>query len=123
MSRSKRLEARRRVLIERCAAQRLELEERLADLNPLAVLRAAGAGQGRPALPHPLALALVLAGLLFLGRTRKIVTVVLWARSVLSLAGRVAQIAHLVTQLRAPRAGREEHGAVSAGSGAGAAER
>ena len=123
MSRRKKLEARRRVLIERCTAQRAELAARFAELNPLAVLRGAGGGHGAPPLAYPLAWAAALVGLLLLGRTRRIVKVVLWARSALSLAGRVAQIAHLVTQLRAPRAGREEHGAVSAGSAAGAAER
>jgi hypothetical protein len=116
VSRVQQLEARRRVLIARCAAQRVELAERLAELDPLTLLRAVGAGHGTPGLRHPLAWAAALAGLLFLGRTREILTFVLWMRSALSLAGRVAQIVRLVTQLRAPSAGGEEHTPLSAGS-------
>jgi hypothetical protein len=116
VSRVKQLEARRRVLIARCAAQRVELAERLAELDPLTLLRGVGAGHGRPALRHPLAWAAVLAGLLFLGRTREVLTFVLWVRSALSLAGRVAQIVRGVTELRAVRADREEHTPVSTGT-------
>ena len=121
MSRVKQLEARRRVLIARCAAQRVELAERLAELNPLTLLLGVGASHGRPGLRHPLAWAAALAGLLFLGRTREVLTFVLWARSALSLAGRIAQLVRLVTDLRAPRAGREEHAPVSADTGTASA--
>jgi hypothetical protein len=108
VSRLKQLEARRRVLLARCAAQRVELAERLGELDPLTVLRGAGGGgSGISALRHPLAWAAALAGLLFLGRTREVLTFVLWVRSALSLAGRVAQIVRLATQLRSPRAERE----------------
>ena len=55
MSRLKQLEARRRVLIERCALQRVELGERLAELDPLTMLRRAGGAYAGPALRHPLA--------------------------------------------------------------------
>lgn len=107
MSRLRHLEARRRVLIERCAVQRLELGERLAELDPLTMLRGVGAAYAGPALRHPLAWAAALAGLLFLGRTRELLTFVLWTRSALSLVARVMQIARLASRLRGPRAAPE----------------
>jgi hypothetical protein len=104
MSRLKQLEARRRVLLRRSEEEREELAARLAALNPLTVLHdpAQGAAAGR--LRHPLAWAAALAGLLLLGRTREVLTFVLWARSALALAGRAAHVVRLLTQLRAPRA-------------------
>lgn len=107
MSRLEQLKARRRVLIERCADERLELAERLAELDPFAMLRGSGDARGAGALRNPLAWAAALAALLFIGRTREVVTFVLWVRSALSVAGRVAQLVRLVTQMRAPRAGRD----------------
>jgi hypothetical protein len=103
MSRLEQLKARRRVLIERCASERIELAERLAELDPFTLLRGAGAGGGAGALRNPLAWAAGLAALLFIGRTREVLTLVLWVRSALSVAGRVAQLVRLVTQMRAPR--------------------
>jgi hypothetical protein len=105
MSRMQQLKARRRVLVERCGTERIELAERLAELDPFTMLRGSGSA-GAGALRHPLAWAAALAALLFLGRTREVVTFVLWVRSALSVAGRVAQLLRLVTQLRAPRASR-----------------
>ena len=93
MSRIRELEARRRILLERCEVQRAALGARCADLNPLAFLRP-GPGSGRGPLRHPLAWAGTLAALLFLGRTRE----------VLSIAGRAAQLLRAVSQLRGPRA-------------------
>jgi hypothetical protein len=104
MSRLQQLEARRRVLIERCEAQRAELGTRLAALDPFALLVGARAGPDAPRVRHPLAWAAALAGLLLLGRTREVLTFVLWVRSALALAGRAAQLVRLITQLRAPRA-------------------
>lgn len=103
MSRLKQLQARRRVLLARCAAERVELAERLADLDPFTLLRGAATGRGAAALRNPLAWVAGLAALLFLGRTREIVTFVLWVRSALSLAGRAAQLLRALTQLRAQR--------------------
>lgn len=104
MSRIKELEARRRELIRRCDAQRAELGARLGDLNPLALLRR---GPGRGIGRHPLAWAAALAALLMLGRTRQVLTFTLWLRSALSLAGRVAQLVRLVSELRGSRASAE----------------
>jgi hypothetical protein len=47
-----------------------------------------------------------LAGMLLLGRTREVLTFVLWVRSALALAARAAHLVRLLMQLRAPRAGR-----------------
>ena len=104
MSRLKQLETRRRVLVRRSEEQREELAARLAALNPLSVLRGSAQGAVSGRLRHPLAWAAALAGMLFLGRTREILTFVLWIRSALALAGRAAHVARLLTQLRAPRA-------------------
>lgn len=100
----KQLEARRRVLLRRCEQQREELTARLAQLSPAAVLRASAEGSAAGKLRHPLAWAAALAGLLFLGRTREVLTFVLWIRSALALAGRAAHLVRLLTQLRASRA-------------------
>ncbi|HLY51929.1 MAG TPA: hypothetical protein VKQ31_02865 [Steroidobacteraceae bacterium] len=102
MRRIKELEARRRVLLALCEVQRAQLDARVADLNPLALLRGA-AGAVRGPL-RPLAWVAVVAGLLFLGRTRKVLTFTLWLRSALSIAGRAAQLVRVVSQLRGPRA-------------------
>lgn len=104
MSRLKQLEARRRVLVRRCEEQREELAARLGALNPVSVLRGSARSAVSGRLRHPLAWAAALAGMLFLGRTREVLTFVLWIRSALALAGRAAQVVRLLTQLRAPRA-------------------
>jgi hypothetical protein len=104
VSRLKQLEARRRTLLRRCEAQREELAARLAQLNPLSALRLSADGSALGKLRHPLAWAAGVAGLLFLGRTREVLTFVLWIRSALALAGRAAHLVRLVTQRRASRA-------------------
>jgi hypothetical protein len=101
MSRLKQLEARRRALLARSAEQREELAARLAQLNPGTVLQGSALSQ----LRHPLAWGAALAGMLLLRRTREVVTVILWIRTALALAGRGAQLLRLLTELRAPRAG------------------
>lgn len=100
MSRLRQLEARRRALLERCDEQREELAERLAQLNPGTVLQGSGIGQ----LRHPLAWAGALAGMLLLRRTREVLTFILWARTAVGLASRVANLLRLLTQPRATRA-------------------
>ena len=104
MSRLQQLEARRRMLLRRCEAQRDELAARLAQLTPGAVLRGAADAAGIAPLRHPLAWAAALAAMLFFGRTREVLTFVMWVRSALALAGRAARLARLIGQLRAPRA-------------------
>ncbi|HVH84603.1 MAG TPA: hypothetical protein VM713_09830 [Steroidobacteraceae bacterium] len=105
MSRLKQLEARRRMLLRRSGEQREELAARLAELTPGAVLRGAVDAAAIGTLRHPLAWAAALAGMLFLGRTREVLTFVLWVRSALALAGRAAHVVRLLTRLGAPRAG------------------
>jgi hypothetical protein len=106
MSRLKQLEARRHVLLARCDEQRDELAVRLKELDPVTVLRGAGAGGALAGLRHPLAWAAALAGLLLIGRTRQVLTFILWVRAALGVAGRAAHLVRTLMQLRAPRAGR-----------------
>lgn len=91
MNRLKELEARRRALLERCDAQRAELGARLADLAPFGV---------RGVLRNPLTWMAAVAGMLFLGRTRQVLTFTLWLRSALSIAGRAARLVRTLSQLR-----------------------
>ena len=91
MNRLKELEARRRALLERCDAQRAELGARLAELTPFGV---------RGVLRNPLTWIAAVAGMLFLGRTREVLTLTLWLRSALSIAGRAARLVRVVSQLR-----------------------
>jgi hypothetical protein len=106
VSRIRELEERRRMLIERSEQQRVDLAARLGQLDALSLLRGAPAGHhGGPRLRRPFAWAAAVAGLLLLGRTRELVTFVLWIRSALSLAARAAHILRLIGQLRSPRAG------------------
>jgi hypothetical protein len=99
----KQLEARRHALLERCAEQRDELAARLAQLDPARVLRGSAHGSTSALPRHPLAWAAALGGLLLLGRTREVLTFILWIRSALALAGRAAQLVRLLTELRTPR--------------------
>jgi hypothetical protein len=94
------------VLLALCETQRVELGERVADLNPLTALRGAAAGIRGPL--RPLAWMAAVAGLLFLGRTRKLLTLTLWLRSALSIAGSAAQLVRVVSGARASRAERPE---------------
>jgi hypothetical protein len=100
MSRLKQLEARRRVLLGRCEEQREELAARMAQLSPAALLHDSGITR----LGHPLAWAAALAAMLLFGRTRKVLTAVLWVRSVLAFARRASQLVGLLRQARAARA-------------------
>lgn len=104
MSRLKQLEARRQALLERSAQQREALAARLAALDPVRVWRGSAEGAASGRLRHPLAWAVALAGMLVLGRTREVLTFVLWIRSALALAGRAAHLVRLLTQPRTPRA-------------------
>lgn len=101
MSRLRQLEARRRVLLGRCDEQREELAARLAALSPATLLQGSGLAQ----LRNPLALAAAFVALLYFGRTRKVLTVILWMRSALGFARRARQLVRLLTQARAARAG------------------
>jgi hypothetical protein len=108
MSRRAELEARRRTLLERCDVQRAELTRQLTQLRAAGVLGLAplGAGAARAggnATRHPLAWALAIGAILLLGRTREVLKILVWARTALALASRVAQVVRLVASWRAPR--------------------
>lgn len=109
MSRLKDLEARRRLLLERCDEQRDELAARLAQLTPGALLRNATDVAAFGKLRHPLAWLAAAAGLLFFGRAREVLTFVLWMRSAVALAGRAVQLVRLFSETRPARAPRADH--------------
>lgn len=108
MTRIAELEARRRMLIARCEAQRVELAQRMAQLHQLSrpgtLAAGADGGLGAPAR-HPLAWIGVLGALMLLGRTREVLKLLVWARTALAVASRAAQLMRLVRDLRRRRAG------------------
>jgi hypothetical protein len=103
------LAQRRRVLLARCDAQRIELEWRVEQVRqfPRNWLRArttgavgaASLGAGR----HPLAWLVAVGGLMLLGRTREVLTLMVWARSALTLVSRATQVLSLLGALRKAR--------------------
>ena len=103
MTRMTDLQARRRALLARSAQQRVELAQRLAVLRPHQ-MRAAGAA-AQYAARHPLAWIAVLAGLMLTRRTRQVLSLLMFARSAVTLATRAAQLLRLIGQARAPRSG------------------
>jgi hypothetical protein len=100
------LEARRVALLQRCAEQRVELGTRISFLReaPWRWLRGSGGGDAAfTATRHPLAWIAALGGLMLFGRTRQVLTGLVWARSALGLISKVAQVATLVSALRRTR--------------------
>jgi hypothetical protein len=121
MSRRAELETRRRVLLERCEVQRAELTRQLtalraADLLGLFPFGAAAARTAGSASRHPLAWVLAIGALLFFGRTREIVKILVWARAALAVASRVTQVVRLVANLRAAARPRAAGAAAAAGA-------
>jgi hypothetical protein len=110
VSRVAELQARRRALLSRCDAQREEIAFQIAELREAprrwlkggAGLRSAAAAALQPSR-HPLAWMASLAGLMLLGRTREVLTFMVWTRSALALVSRVTQILGLVGALRGLR--------------------
>ena len=108
MNRMAELEARRRALLARCEAQRIDLAQRLAALRGEPQHGAAGPGaytlgDAARRARHPLAWVAALAGLTALGRTRDVLTLLVWMRRALSIAARAAQVLGVISQLRARR--------------------
>jgi hypothetical protein len=103
MTRMADLQARRRVLLARCAQQRVELAQRLAVLRPHHT-RAAGAAAQYGAR-HPLAWMAVLAGLMLTRRTRQVLSLLVFLRSAVAFVTRAAALLRLIGQARAPRSG------------------
>jgi hypothetical protein len=108
MSRRTDLEARRQVLLARCDLQRVELSRRFAELRSADVLGlpplgAMAARAGGDAAHHPLAWVIAIGGVLLLGRTREVLKLLVWARTALAVASRVAQVVRFVVSLRGSR--------------------
>jgi len=100
------LYARRRVLIERCDAQRSELASRVAELDSSPMrwaLSGAAAAVARRGGRHPLAWIVALAGVLLLGRPRQAVKLLGLTRSALTLLSRVTQVMGVLAALRRVR--------------------
>jgi hypothetical protein len=104
------LQAQRLALLARCEAQRAELSQMLTQLreNPRSWLGEARSGEAGPlsalkSARHPLAWMAALAGAMAFGRTREVLTAIVWARSALSLVARVTEVVSLATALRRSR--------------------
>jgi len=102
MNRLETLEARRRMLLQRCEEQRLELAYRVARIRPAAELTAWTRRAGvRSATNHPLAWITGIAGLLLMFiRTRRLFAGVGWITAIIALASRATTLLRLVAQLR-----------------------
>ena len=115
MTRMAELEARRRMLLARCEAQRAELAQRMTQLHQQSrpATLAAGAGDGSRTGParHPLAWIGVLGALMLLGRTREVLKLLIWARTALTVASRTAQLLRMVRDLRQRRRAPRHSGA------------
>jgi hypothetical protein len=112
MSRMADLEARRLALLARCEAQRAEISQRMLQLreNPGSLLRGGAEGGGGWGVAsilrrtrHPIAWVAALAGITLIGKTREVLTALVWARSALSLLARVTEVVGLATALRRTR--------------------
>jgi hypothetical protein len=107
MSRRADLEARRQALLARCDQQRLELSRQAALLRSAGVLGLPSLGgttarSSGDAWHHPLAWLIAIAGMLLLGRTREVLKILVWARTALGVAARVAQVVRFFVSLRPP---------------------
>lgn len=95
------LEARRRMLLNKCEEQRLELAYRVAQIKPAEQLtawtRRSATGRGR----SPLTWAAGLVGLLLMLRRRRLLSGVGWVTGLVALASRATTILRVLAQLRA----------------------
>ncbi len=99
------LQARRRALLARCEAQRLDFSWRLAQLNqgPLRFLSSGAAALAARSGRHPLAWVAALAGVLLLGRVRRARSLLAWTRSALTVLARVTEVLGVLRLLRSRR--------------------
>jgi hypothetical protein len=95
------LEARRRVLLNRCEEQRLELAYRVAQIRPTEQLtawtRRSAAGRSH----SPLTWMAGLVGLLLMLRRRRLLSGVGWMTGLVALASRATTVLRVIAQLRA----------------------
>lgn len=123
MSRMSELQARRALLLERCARQRVELAQRVTQLRgalpgvPWA--RSAGAGILGQSVRHPLAWLAFLGAMVAFGRTRRVLSGLVLVRSALTFATRAAALLKVLSEWRAAmRARAEARDAPAAAAGA-----
>jgi hypothetical protein len=108
MSRMDDLKRRRRALLVRCEEQRVELSQRVTQLPKMLRLPFVGARSdgGVSGQRHPLAWMAALAGLMFFGRTRELLSLIVSARTLFSLAARATQVLGVIEALRGWRSGK-----------------
>jgi len=106
VNRMTELYVRRRVLLERCDAQRAEIASRVAELNsgPLRwALSGAAAATAARGGRHPLAWIAALVGVVLLRRPRQALTLLVWTRTALTVLSRVTQVMGVLAALRRAR--------------------
>ncbi len=105
-SRIRLLEARRRLLIEACQEQRLELSYRIAQLRPsIQLTQWTRRGGPKAAASHPFTWIAGALGLLLMARPRKLLAGMGWLTGLVALASRATTLLRLFAQLRAAYAG------------------
>ncbi len=96
------LEERRRALLVKCEAQRVQLAYQVAQIKPSAQLTAWTRRTGKGAGKMPVTWIAIAAGLLLvLRRRRRILSGVGWATGLLALATRATTLLRVIAQLRA----------------------
>ena len=108
MSRLAQLRARREELLGRCAEQRAELAERIAQLRGRGGHAAQPGAQGAVsgAARHPLAWIAVLWGAMLIGRAREVLSLLLTVRSAVALVAHAVQLLRGFGGRRSPRPAR-----------------
>jgi hypothetical protein len=118
MTRLADLRARREQLLARCAGQRAELAQRIAELrgrgprSAQAGAQGSAGGAGRQRLPW----IALLWGAMLLGRAREVLSVLLFARSAVRLTVHAGQLLRGVAARRAPRPAHAAHAGPTPGA-------
>jgi hypothetical protein len=101
----KDLEERRRVLLERCEAQRAEVAYRLEQMRPRAQLANLSQRAPQMALNHPLAWVAAAAGIITLLRPKRLLSWLTFATGLVSILSRATQLLKVFVALRSLRQG------------------
>ena len=111
MTRLAQLRARREQLLARCAGQRAELAERIAELRGRGPRsgRVSAEGIAGGAARHRLPWIALLWGAMLLGRARDVLSVLLFVRSAVRLTVHAGQLLRGVAPRRVPRPGAAAH--------------